>query len=99
MLSIKLSSAVSFDSEAQTEQAGQTVTNPSVSVISSTERWVVHVACLEGLRSLSELNCTGKTDIVIMVVDGQAYQIDVKLARGTKTRVRGAATPTRSKTP
>ena len=44
------------------------------------EHWVALLAAWKGAEVYPNLNCTGSSDL-IMVVDGKAYQLDVKLAR------------------
>ena len=44
------------------------------------EHWVALLAAWKGAEVYPNLNSTGKSDL-IMVVNGNAYQLDVKLAR------------------
>ena len=44
------------------------------------EHWVALLAAWKGAEVYPNLNSTGSSDL-IMVVDGRAYQLDVKLAR------------------
>ena len=44
------------------------------------EHWVALLAAWKGAEVYPNLNCTGSSDL-IMVVNGHAYQLDVKLAR------------------
>jgi len=44
------------------------------------EHWVALLAAWKGAEVYPNLNCTGQSDL-IMVVNDKAYQLDVKLAR------------------
>jgi hypothetical protein len=44
------------------------------------EHWVCLLAAWKGAEVYKNLNCTGKSDLII-VIDDVAYQLDVKLAR------------------
>jgi hypothetical protein len=61
---------------------GQTVTKASPSRLGDiAEHWVGLLAAWKGAEVYRNLNCTGNTDIVLLLPNGNSYMLDVKLAR------------------
>jgi hypothetical protein len=80
MLKSTSTSNVSLTRKLRSEKPGLTATNPS-RLGDIAEHWVGLLAAWKGAEVYRNLNCTGKTDIVLILPDGNSYQIDVKLAR------------------
>ncbi len=77
---------MSLTQKLKSATAGQTATKPPgpSRLGDMAEHWVALLAAWKGAEVYPNLNSTGKSDL-IMVVDGVAYQLDVKLARPNST--------------
>ena len=76
---------MSLTQKLKSELPGQTATKACPSRLGDiAEHWVCLLAAWKGAEVYKNLNCTGKTDI-ILALDGGVYSIDVKLARPSGT--------------
>ncbi len=83
MLQSTFQSSVSLTRKLKSETHGRIATSPS-RLGDIAEHWVGLLAAWKGAEVYRNLNCTGATDIIMLLPNGNSYQLDVKLARPNK---------------
>ena len=82
MLESSCLSSVSLTRKLKQVLPGQIATKASPSRLGDiAEHWVGLLAAWKGAEVYRNLNCTGNTDIVLLLPNGNSYMLDVKLAR------------------